>query len=198
MVEVAHADIADIAGLNEAFAAWVESVYHRAVHSETNMAPLERFAGAEPRYPSAAELHEGFKWSETRMVTKVATVSLFSNTYEVDAALVGRKVELVFDPFDLTNMRSAVQPANGQSGADGDRAPFPSRRSSRARRRASATGERDRLLVLGDSTSTRRAQPADLLCRAKSLRGCPARASSARANPGRASPARPVRRRWPR
>jgi putative transposase len=34
-------------------------------------------------------------------VTKTATVSMHANLYEVDAALVGRKVELVFDPFDL-------------------------------------------------------------------------------------------------
>jgi len=29
---------------------------------------------------------------------------MFSNEYEVDAALVGERVELVFDPFDLTNI----------------------------------------------------------------------------------------------
>jgi putative transposase len=49
-------------------------------------------------------LHEAFLWSETRTVTKTATVSLFSNSYEVDATLVGRKIELVFDPFDLTRI----------------------------------------------------------------------------------------------
>jgi putative transposase len=43
-------------------------------------------------------------WSERRAVTKTATVSLHGNVYEVDAALVGRKVELVFDPFDLTRI----------------------------------------------------------------------------------------------
>ena len=37
-------------------------------------------------------------------MAKTATVSLFSNRYEVDPALVGRKVELVFDPFDLTRV----------------------------------------------------------------------------------------------
>jgi putative transposase len=37
-------------------------------------------------------------------VTKTATVSLHGNSYEVDPALVGRKVELVFDPFDLTRI----------------------------------------------------------------------------------------------
>jgi len=34
----------------------------------------------------------------------VATVSLHSNAFEVDAALVGSKVEVVFDPFDLTTV----------------------------------------------------------------------------------------------
>ncbi|HVL03576.1 MAG TPA: Mu transposase C-terminal domain-containing protein, partial [Acidimicrobiales bacterium] len=33
-----------------------------------------------------------------------ATVSLHGNTFEVDAALVGRRVELVFDPFDLASV----------------------------------------------------------------------------------------------
>jgi hypothetical protein len=35
------------------------------------------------------------------MVTKTATVSLHGNTFQVDQALVGRKVELVFSPFDM-------------------------------------------------------------------------------------------------
>lgn len=106
LVEVAHTRVADVAHLNQLFGAWVETVYHRAVHSETGQSPLERFtAGAAGlRYPNAAELHEAFLWSEWRTVTKTATVSLHSNTYEVDAALVGRKVELVFDPFDLTRI----------------------------------------------------------------------------------------------
>lgn len=37
-------------------------------------------------------------------MTKTATVSLHGNRYEIDPALVGRKVELVFDPFDLTRI----------------------------------------------------------------------------------------------
>lgn len=104
LVEVAHSTINDIAELNQLFAVWVETVYHRNVHSETGLMPLERFtAGAAGvRYATAEELHEAFLWSEHRTVTKVATVSLHSNMYEVDPALVGRKVELVFDPFDLT------------------------------------------------------------------------------------------------
>ena len=105
LVEAGHAAIDDVARLNQLFAAWVETVYHRAVHSETNMTPIERFAaGGKRRHPSAEQLHEAFLWSEARTVTKTATVSLFANTYEVDAALVGRRVELIFDPFDLTRI----------------------------------------------------------------------------------------------
>lgn len=103
LVEVSD-EIGSIQELNEAFDAWVETVYHRRVHSETGQAPLERFGTGPFHIPTPAELAEAFAWSETRTVTKTATVSLFSNLYEVDAALVGRRVELVFDPFDLTSL----------------------------------------------------------------------------------------------
>lgn len=103
LIEVEASGIGSMQELNEAFGAWVETVYHRRVHSETGQAPIDRFASARPaRIPTPAELAEAFLWSETRTVSKTATVSLFSNLYEVDAALVGRRVELVFDPFDLT------------------------------------------------------------------------------------------------
>ncbi len=95
----------DLGELNELFGAWVEGVYHRAVHSETEETPLARvMRGRVLRRPSPAELHEAFLWVEVRTVTKVASVGLFGNHYEVDPALVGAKVELVFDPFDLTDI----------------------------------------------------------------------------------------------
>jgi putative transposase len=90
-----------LAELERVLQAWIEHVYHRRVHSETKATPLDRFADFTPRYPTAAELREAFLWSETRLVTKTATVSLLGNRYEVDVALVGRKVELRFDPYDL-------------------------------------------------------------------------------------------------
>ena len=43
-------------------------------------------------------------WSEHRSVAKTGTVNLFGNRYEVDPALVGRRVELVFDAFDLAHV----------------------------------------------------------------------------------------------
>lgn len=93
--------------LNTMFTAWVETVYHRAVHSETGQTPITRWTtgwdrlGRGPAMPDPAALTEAFLWEETRTVTKTATVSLHSNTYQVDQALVGRRVALVFDPFDM-------------------------------------------------------------------------------------------------
>jgi putative transposase len=102
LVEIEAKPPPDLAGLNRLFSAWVETVYHRRVHGETGQAPIERLlAGGAPSLPSPASLHEAFLWSEIRMVTKTATISLHSNTFEVDAALVGSRVEVVFDPFDL-------------------------------------------------------------------------------------------------
>jgi len=93
--------------LNALFTAWVESVYHHRVHSETGQTPLQRWddgwqrVGHGPLMPAADALTEAFHWSERRTVTKTATVSMHGNTYEVEAVLVGCKVELVFSPFDL-------------------------------------------------------------------------------------------------
>jgi putative transposase len=81
----------------------VETAYHRTVHSETGQQPMQRWqTGAPFALPTPAALTEAFLWEERRTVTKTATVSLHGNTYQVDPTLVGRKVELVFDPFDLT------------------------------------------------------------------------------------------------
>jgi len=98
-------ELEDLVQLNTLFTAWVETVYHRRVHSETGQSPLERWSAiGTVNLPSQAQLREAFLWSERRTVTKTATVNLHGNHYEVDTALVGRRVELVFDPFDLTGI----------------------------------------------------------------------------------------------
>ncbi|MDT3446941.1 DDE-type integrase/transposase/recombinase [Pseudofrankia sp. BMG5.37] len=97
--------VADLAALNTAFTAWVETVYHRRVHTETGLAPLARFeAGGPFTYPSDAALTEAFKWEDHRKVRKTATISLHGNTYQVEPHLVGRTVAAVYDPFDLSSI----------------------------------------------------------------------------------------------
>jgi putative transposase len=97
--------IANLETLNRFFVAWVETVYHRRSHSETGQPPLDRWlAGAPFAQPTTQQLHEAFLWQEHRQVRKTATVSLLGNAYCVDPVLVGRRVELVFDPFDLSHI----------------------------------------------------------------------------------------------
>ena len=103
LTEARAAQVTDLAGLNRLFTAWTETVYHTRAHSETGQPPLARWEAAGPfPVPAAPALAEAFRWSEWRTVTKTATVSMHGNRYQVDPALAGRRVELVFDPFDLT------------------------------------------------------------------------------------------------
>ena len=105
LIEAGHSEIPTLEALEQRFVAWSERVYHRRVHSETGETPIERFfVLGQPQIPPMALVREAFLFSEWRTVTKTATVSLFSNHYEVDQALIGRRVELVFDPFDLESI----------------------------------------------------------------------------------------------
>ena len=105
--------VAGLLELNRLFGAWLEQVYHRAWHSETGQTPLGRWAAGwgerSPAQPSPAQLSEAFLWETSRTVRKNATVSLHSNTYQVEDVLIGRRVELVFDPFDLTRIQVRYQ-----------------------------------------------------------------------------------------
>lgn len=107
LVEIAaRGGVTDLGELNRLFAAWVEQVYHRLVHSETGERPIERFlAHGAPATPAPGLLTEAFLWSESRVVSPTATVDLHTNRYEVDLALTGRLVDLVFDPFDLEHVQ---------------------------------------------------------------------------------------------
>lgn len=106
----ALASITSLAMLNELFTSWVETIYHQREHTETKQKPLERFlAPGPPAIPTPQLLREAFLWSEHRRVSKTATLSLHGNSYEVDTALAGRQVEVVFDPLDLTSLEVRYQ-----------------------------------------------------------------------------------------
>ena len=91
--------------LNRLFTAWLHQQYHHSRHSETGATPAERYHAehrTRPPAPDPALLRRAFLWREQRKVTSFATVSLHGNRYEVEPALIGRTVDLLFTPFDLT------------------------------------------------------------------------------------------------
>jgi len=123
--------------MNRLFTAWVENVYHRRTHTETGMAPLARWVTDAPfPVPAPADLAEAFRWSEHRTVSKTALVSLHGNRYRVDPQLVGRRVELVFDPFDLTFLRVRLDGADA-----GTALPFQINRHSHPKARPEVPAE---------------------------------------------------------
>jgi transposase InsO family protein len=103
LAEATHVGIASMYELNDRFGAWVDQVANRRTHAETATTPEARFAaGGPPRAADPMRLAEAFRWSAQRKVTRTATVSLDGNHYTVDPSLVGRRVELRFDPEDLS------------------------------------------------------------------------------------------------
>ena len=103
--EATHQGISSLEELNDLFFAWAEQVANRRVHAETNEAPIDRFERTGPhRQVDPDQLREAFRWSVTRRVTRTATIPLEGNSYGVDPALVGRRVELRYDPEDLSRI----------------------------------------------------------------------------------------------
>jgi len=103
--ELAKASVTTLRQLNESLLAWLEVVYHRKMHSETGQAPLERFRqdlAPATRPADPEQLRQAFLHRAQRKVYKTATVSFKGNRYSVPAYLRGKRVELRYDPFDLT------------------------------------------------------------------------------------------------
>ncbi len=95
-------DTRSLEALNRRLWAWVEGEYHHAPHRGlAGATPLEQWAqhGEGVRFPEPGlDLDDLFLFEAQRTVQKDRTVSLNGVVYEVDAALVGEKVTLRFDP----------------------------------------------------------------------------------------------------
>jgi putative transposase len=105
LAEATHRGIESLDELNDLFAAWAERVANRRTHAETRQAPIDRFEKAgPPRQADPGLLAEAFRWSVTRKVTRTASVPLEGNSYAVDPALAGRRVELRYDPENLSRL----------------------------------------------------------------------------------------------
>jgi putative transposase len=105
LLEAEAQGIASFQELNDRFLAWAEQVCNTRLHAETGQTPIERFTSqGSLRAVEPSLLREAFRWSLMRRVTRTASVSLAGNRYAVDPALVERRVELRFDPEDLTRL----------------------------------------------------------------------------------------------
>jgi transposase InsO family protein len=112
--ELVTSSVTTLAQLNESLLAWLEVVYHRKVHSETGQAPLERYRqdqAPSTRPVDPTDLRQAFLHRIQRKVTSTATFSFQRNRYRVAEYLRRQKVELRYDPFDLTQIEVWFQNA---------------------------------------------------------------------------------------
>lgn len=74
-------------------------------HAETGQVPRLRFlTGGSPRLVEPSVLRDAFRHAVLRRVSRTASVSLAGQHYAVDPALVDCRVELRFDPNDLSQL----------------------------------------------------------------------------------------------
>lgn len=99
--------IATLMEVNTFLTARVDKRYHCRRHSTLKMSPQDALGNAlanhldMSRYVDPATVHEAFLWRETREVSSLGAVKIFNNLYEVDETLLGKTVELRFNPYDL-------------------------------------------------------------------------------------------------
>ncbi len=103
-VEASH--LTTLTDLNESLWAWLECVYHQHEHSETKQTPWARYTAGldQVRHADPETVRRAFLWREKRQVRQDATLSLQGNRYQVEPRLAGRRLELRFDPFDLSQI----------------------------------------------------------------------------------------------
>lgn len=101
--EAIAARIKTLDELNAFFWAWLDRHYNRKIHSSTGQTPIDRWeAGREfVRFATPEEISDTFLWEEERVVRKTGTISLCHNDYPAPDHLIGQRVIVRFDPFDL-------------------------------------------------------------------------------------------------
>lgn len=106
LAELAAARITTLDGLNEAWLAWSDGVYNVSVHGETGERPRDRWRHriAHVHFADEGALRTAFLWTETRTPDKAGVFSLFGTEYQVGPRLAKKKIELRYDPENLTQI----------------------------------------------------------------------------------------------
>lgn len=95
--------------LNSALFAWIEVEYNNKIHSTTGETPNNRYQNGIANHPPKRvtdidEFNKLFLFREQRKVNKYGKIQLESNFYPVNGIKPNQKVEVRFDPFDLTEV----------------------------------------------------------------------------------------------
>lgn len=92
--------------LNVYLQSWLEA-YDNRVHRSTKQTPKKRFEekSEHTRHLSAEILKDIFLWEEERTVRKTGIIELEGNHYDVDSSLRGKRIQIRYNPFDLSTIQ---------------------------------------------------------------------------------------------
>lgn len=104
--ELIHAGVKSLGDTNKFFHLWREEDYHKRIHSETGKKPIEAWSEIKDiRKVSREKLDQVFLWRDKRTVNKeTCLIAYETNRYEVIPSLRGKRVEIRFNPFDLSKI----------------------------------------------------------------------------------------------
>lgn len=124
--ELKNAALSSIDELNAILAEWAYG-YNRQIHTQTGMAPLERWNAnlARVRLVDPVKLAEAFWWVVTRHVSKTGIVSVQGCEYELDLALAGHTITARYNPYDATGTLRVHDGTGKLWGAYQPRTAFP-------------------------------------------------------------------------
>ena len=93
--------------LNERLWHWLDTVYHRREHGSLQTTPLlrwQRDIAQVRQLPPATDMRRLFFHRVDRLVRRDSTFQLRNRFFEAPPPLAGRKIEVRFDPLDLTQV----------------------------------------------------------------------------------------------
>lgn len=102
--------IQTLADVNRFLMAWMDQRYHNRRHGSLKMTPTQAMEQAIAegkilsRQVEPETVREAFLWRENRQVTSLATIKIYGNQYEVAESLIGKTVEVRYNPYNLNHM----------------------------------------------------------------------------------------------
>lgn len=108
--EAVLADFKTIEELNSTLSSWLDVEYDNKIHSSTGEPPNNRFRNnlnAHPprRIKDIDQFNSLFFWRTEKIINKYGKIQFNKNSYPIHTLPVGEKVELRYDPFDLSEVQ---------------------------------------------------------------------------------------------
>ncbi len=95
---------ADLSEFNRLFQVWLSECYHNKEHSAIGVSPYVAYSSSKAplRFLPADTVAKAFLRMETRKVDKSGCISFAGKKYEVGVIYIGRTVDVVYDPADIS------------------------------------------------------------------------------------------------